>query len=282
MLRRKAFPRATSAWVGSQSILGNKMNRAHIRLQNVGKIYQTKSGAIEACADVTIDIRQSEFVAILGPSGCGKTTILKMVAGLVPYSSGTITIGDKLVERPQTDVGIVFQDAIMLDWRNVLSNVMLQIDIRHMDRVKLESVAMNLLNATGLEGFEKKRPYELSGGMRQRVSICRALVHDPSLLLMDEPFGALDALTREQIAMDIQRLWMESRKTALHITHSIPEAVLLADRVVVMGPRPGRIVEVINIDLPRPRRLDKLPADFNDYAGRIREIFKSKGVLAMD
>ena len=259
-----------------------KMNRAHIRLQNVGKIYQTKSGAIEACADVTIDIRQSEFVAIVGPSGCGKTTILKMVAGLVPYSSGTITIGDKLVDRPQTDVGIVFQDAIMLDWRNVLSNVMLQIDIRHMDRVKYESVAMNLLNATGLGGFEKKRPYELSGGMRQRVSICRALVHDPSLLLMDEPFGALDALTREQIAMDIQRLWMDSRKTALYITHGIPEAVLLADRVVVMGPRPGRIVEVINIDLPRPRRLDKLPADFNDYAGRIREIFKSKGVLAMD
>ena len=266
----------------SQRILGNKMNRAHIRLQNVGKIYQTKSGAIEACADVTIDIRQSEFVAIVGPSGCGKTTILKMVAGLIPYSSGTITIGNKLVDRPQTDVGIVFQDAIMLDWRNVLSNVMLQIDIRRMDRVKYESVAMNLLNATGLGGFEKKRPYELSGGMRQRVSICRALVHDPSLLLMDEPFGALDALTREQIAMDIQRLWMDSRKTALHITHSIPEAVLLADRVVVMGPRPGRIVEVINIDLPRPRRLDKLPADFNDYAGRIREIFKSKGVLAMD
>ena len=266
----------------SQSIPGKKMNRAHIRLQNVGKTYQTKSGVIEACADVTIDIRQSEFVAIVGPSGCGKTTILKMVAGLIPYSAGTITIGDKLVDRPQTDVGIVFQDAIMLDWRNVLSNVMLQIDIRHMDRVKYESVAMDLLNATGLGGFEKKRPYELSGGMRQRVSICRALVHDPSLLLMDEPFGALDALTREQIAMDIQRLWMDSRKTALHITHSIPEAVLLADRVVVMGPRPGRIVEVINIDLPRPRRLDKLPAEFNDYAGRIREIFKSKGVLAMD
>jgi NitT/TauT family transport system ATP-binding protein len=281
MLRRLPT-RYASVGRPSQSILGNKMNRAHIRLQNVGKIYQTKSGAIEACADVTIDIRQSEFVAIVGPSGCGKTTILKMVAGLVPYSSGTITIGDKLVDRPQTDVGIVFQDAIMLDWRNVLSNVMLQIDIRHMDRVKYESVAMNLLNATGLGGFEKKRPYELSGGMRQRVSICRALVHDPSLLLMDEPFGALDALTREQIAMDIQRLWMDSRKTALHITHSIPEAVLLADRVVVMGPRPGRIVEVFNIDLPRPRRLDKFPAEFNDYAGRIREIFKSKGVLAMD
>jgi len=170
----------------------------------------------------------------------------------------------------------------MLDWRDVLANVMIQVDIRRMDRAKYEPVAMNLLKATGLEGFERKKPYELSGGMRQRVSICRALVHDPGMLMMDEPFGALDALTREQIAMDIQKLWMETRKTALHITHSIPEAVLLADRVVVMGPRPGRIVEIIKIDLARPRRLDKLPQAFNDYAGHIRDIFKSKGVLAMD
>jgi NitT/TauT family transport system ATP-binding protein len=186
------------------------------------------------------------------------------------------------VERPQTDVGIVFQESILLDWRDVLSNVMLQVDIRGMDRATYESVAKHLLKQTGLEGFENKKPYELSGGMRQRVSICRALVHDPPLLLMDEPFGALDALTREQISMDIQRVWMDKRKTALHITHSIPEAVLLADRVVVMSPRPGRIVEIIDIDLPRPRRLDKLPPRFNDYAGRIRDIFKSKGVLAMD
>ena len=170
----------------------------------------------------------------------------------------------------------------MLDWRDVISNVMLQIEIRRMDRARYEPVAAHLLKQTGLEGFERKKPYELSGGMRQRVSICRALVHDPQLLLMDEPVGALDALTREQISMDIQRIWMEKRKTALHITHSIPEAVLLADRVVVMGPRPGRIVEIIEIDLPRPRRLDRLPARFNDYSGRIRDIFKAKGVLAMD
>jgi NitT/TauT family transport system ATP-binding protein len=258
------------------------MTQPHIRLQNVSKTYKTKNGIVEACADINLDIKQSEFVAIVGPSGCGKTTIMKMVAGLTSYSSGTIDIGDQRVDRPQTDVGIVFQDAILLDWRDVLSNVMLQIDIRRMDRAKYESVAMNLLKATGLEGFEKKKPYELSGGMRQRVSICRALVHDPNMLMMDEPFGALDALTREQIAMDIQRLWMEKRITALHITHSIPEAVLLADRVVVMGPRPGRIVEIIDIDLPRPRRLDKLPPAFNDYSGRIRDIFKAKGVLAMD
>ena len=237
-----------------------------IRLTNVGKSYQTKNGAVEACSDINLDIRQSEFVAIVGPSGCGKTTIMKMVAGLQPYTAGTITVGGK----------------IMLDWRDVLANVMLQIDIRKMDRAKYEPVARELLKATGLAGFENKKPYELSGGMRQRVSICRALVHGPSMLMMDEPFGALDALTREQISMDIQHLWMETRKTALHITHSIPEAVLLADRVVVMGPRPGRIVEIIDIDPPRPRRLDKLPERFHEYSTRIRNIFKSKGVLAMD
>jgi NitT/TauT family transport system ATP-binding protein len=253
-----------------------------IRLRGVGKTYDTKDGAVEACAGIDLDVRQSEFVAIVGPSGCGKTTILKMVAGLVPRSAGEITVGGRRVERPQTDVGIVFQESILLDWRDVLSNVMLQVDIRRMDRAAYEPVARHLLRSTGLEGFEHKKPYELSGGMRQRVSICRALVHDPPLLLMDEPFGALDALTREQISMDIQRVWMEKRKTAMHITHSIPEAVLLADRVVVMGPRPGRIVEILEIDLPRPRRLDRLPPRFNDYAGRIRDIFKAKGVLAMD
>jgi NitT/TauT family transport system ATP-binding protein len=254
----------------------------HIRLRGVGKTYETKDGAVEACAEVDLEIRQSEFVAIVGPSGCGKTTILKMVAGLVPHTAGQITVGGQRVERPLTEVGIVFQESILLDWRDVLSNVMLQIDIRGMEPATYEQVARHLLRSTGLEGFERKKPYELSGGMRQRVSICRALVHDPPLLLMDEPFGALDALTREQISMDIQRVWMEKRKTAIHITHSIPEAVLLADRVVVMGPRPGRIVEILEIDLPRPRRLDRLPPRFNDYAGRIRDIFKAKGVLAMD
>jgi NitT/TauT family transport system ATP-binding protein len=258
------------------------MDQPYIRMQNVSKIYQTRNGSVEACSEIDLDIKECEFVAIVGPSGCGKTTILKMVAGLQPYTTGTITVGGKTVDKPQTDVGIVFQDSIMLDWRDVLSNVMLQIDIRHMDHAQYRSVAMDLLKATGLEGFEKKKPYELSGGMRQRVSICRALVHDPPLLLLDEPFGALDALTREQISMDIQKLWMDRRKTALHITHSIPEAVLLADRVIVMSPRPGRVVDVIDIDLPRPRRLDKVPAKFNEYTGRIRDIFKSKGVLAMD
>ena len=255
---------------------------AYIRLANVGKVYQSKAGPVEACGEINLEIRRSEFVVIVGPSGCGKTTILKMVAGLQPYTSGSISIDGRRVDGPHTDLGIVFQDAILLDWRNVLDNVLLQVDIRRLDRAQFEPVARSLLKATGLNGFENHKPYELSGGMRQRASICRALVHDPPLLLMDEPFGALDALTREQIAMDIQRVWMEKRKTALFITHSIPEAVLLADRVVVMSPRPGRIVEILDIDLPRPRRLDRVPAIFNEYTGRIREIFKARGVLAMD
>ena len=255
---------------------------AYIRLENVGKIYASKSGPVEACGEINLDIRESEFVAVVGPSGCGKTTILKMVAGLQPYTSGAIAVAGRRVDGPQTDLGIVFQDAILLDWRDILDNVLLQVDIRRLDRAKYEPVARRLLEATGLGGFEHRKPFELSGGMRQRASICRALVHDPPLLLMDEPFGALDALTREQIAMDIQRVWMEKRKTALFITHSIPEAVLLADRVVVMSPRPGRIVEIITIDLPRPRRLDKVPERFNEYTNRIRDIFKAKGVLAMD
>ena len=257
-------------------------SEAYIRLENVGKVYRSNAGPVEACGEIDLDIRRSEFVAIVGPSGCGKTTILKMVAGLQPYTTGSISIDGKRVDGPHTDLGIVFQDAILLDWRSVLDNVLLQVDIRRLDRAQFEPVARSLLKATGLNGFENHKPYELSGGMRQRASICRALVHDPPLLLMDEPFGALDALTREQIAMDIQRVWMEKRKTALFITHSIPEAVLLADRVVVMSPRPGRIVEIIDIDLPRPRRLDRVPAIFNEYTGRIREIFKASGVLAMD
>jgi NitT/TauT family transport system ATP-binding protein len=258
------------------------MTEPNIRLQNVEKIYKTKDSPIIAVEDVSFDIHQSEFIAIVGPSGCGKTTILKMLAGLVPYTSGSITIGGKKVTQPQTNVGIIFQDAVLLDWRDVLSNVMLQIDIRGMNRSEYEPVARELLRTVGLDGFEKKKPYELSGGMKQRVSICRALVHDPPVLLMDEPFGALDALTREQISMDIQHLWMEKRKTALLITHSIPEAVLLADRVIVMSPRPGRIVEIIDIDLERPRRLDRLPEKFNDYTGHIRQIFQASGVLDLE
>ena len=258
------------------------MTEPFIRLQNVEKVYYTKDDYIIAVESASFDIKESQFIAIVGPSGCGKTTILKMVAGLISHTNGSINIGGKEVTGPQTDLGIIFQDSVLLDWRDVLSNVLIQIDIRGMKRDKYMETAKSLLADVGLGGFEQKKPYELSGGMRQRVAICRALVHDPPLLLMDEPFGALDALTREQIAMDIQHLWMEKKKTVLLITHSIPEAVLLADRVIVMSPRPGRIVEIIDIDLPRPRRLDRLPDKFNEYAGHIRKIFQASGVLSLD
>lgn len=254
----------------------------YIRLQNVNKTYLTMDDAISAVQDVSFDVNESEFVAIVGPSGCGKTTILKMVAGLVPYTDGVITIAGMKVDRPQTKLGIIFQDSVLLDWRSVLDNVLLQIDIRGLSVNEYRPKAMELLKDVGLDGFESKKPFELSGGMKQRVSICRSLIHDPPLLLMDEPFGSLDALTREQISMDIQHLWMEKRKTAILITHSIPEAVLLADRVIVMSPRPGRIVEIIEVDLPRPRRLDRLPDKFNELAGHIRQIFQASGVLALD
>ncbi|NOZ49601.1 MAG: ABC transporter ATP-binding protein [Chloroflexi bacterium] len=258
------------------------MAEPFIRLRNVEKQYLTKDSVVLATEDVSFDINESEFLAIVGPSGCGKTTILKMIAGLIPYTKGEITIAGKLVDRPQTNVGIIFQDSVLLDWRDVLDNVLLQVDIRRLSRQKYEPRALDLLCDVGLDGFEHKKPYELSGGMKQRVSICRGLIHDPPLLLMDEPFGSLDAITREQISMDIQHLWMEKRKTALLITHSIPEAVLLADRVVVMTPRPGRVAEIMDIDLPRPRRLDRLPDKFNDYTGHIRSIFQASGVLHLD
>jgi len=259
------------------------MSSPLIEARGVAKTYRARNAApVESLRPLDFRIAEGEFVSVVGPSGCGKSTLLKMVAGLLPISAGELLLQGRPIDGPQRDVGIVFQSAVLLAWRTVLDNVLLQAEMRRLPMAAARERAMVLIRMAGLEGFEHKYPWQLSGGMQQRASICRALLHDPPLLLMDEPFGALDALTREQISMDIQRLWMEKRKTALHITHSIPEAVLLADRVVVMSPRPGRIVEILDIDLPRPRRLDKLPAKFNDYAGRIRDIFKAKGVLAMD
>lgn len=254
-----------------------------LRVEGVSKVYETREGDPLPALDPTdIDVAPGEFVAVVGPSGCGKSTLLSLVAALFPVSGGRILIDGEEIKRPHPKVGVVFQTDLLLYWRTVLDNLLLPAEIKGWDRRAYTARAERLLEQVGLAGFGQKYPSELSGGMKQRVALARALIQEPGLLLMDEPFGALDALTREQISMDIQRIWMDRRKTALHITHSIPEAVLLADRVVVMSPRPGRIVEIIDIDLPRPRRLDKLPQKFNDYAGRIRDIFKSKGVLAMD
>ena len=205
---------------------------------------------------------------------------MRLVAGLIPATTGSIHIGGKQVSGPYTDVGIVFQSPILLDWRTVLGNVLLQLEMRGIDPAPYEARARALLSAVGLGDFCNAYPRELSGGMRQRASIVRALVHDPRLLLMDEPFGALDALTREQMRIDLEDLWLSSRKTVLFITHSIDEAVLLADRVIVMSPRPGKVDRVINIDLPRPRGLDgrRLPG-FAEASDLITNIFLDRGVL---
>jgi NitT/TauT family transport system ATP-binding protein len=252
-----------------------------LRIAALEKTYATKDGeSIHALKDVNLDIANGEFISIVGPSGCGKTTLLKILAGILRRSSGDVTMQGRALSGPSREVGVVFQAPVLLPWRTVLQNVMVPVEVQKRERGKFEERARALLAMVGLAGFESKYPGELSGGMQQRVGICRALVHDPSFLLMDEPFGALDAMTREQMNEELQRIWTESRKTVLLVTHSIPEAVYLADRVVVMTPRPGRIVDVIPVDLPRPRTLamHNTP-EFGRFVARIRAHFNSAGSL---
>lgn len=265
----------------SQTTLTDLASRAsRIRIENVSKVYRTKNGPVEALSSTSLEFEPGEFVSVVGPSGCGKSTLLLMIAGLEPVSSGHIWIGDSEVSGPFTDAGIVFQDAVMLEWRKVLSNIMLQAEVRRLDKGVIRRRAMELLDLVGLSGFENRYPFELSGGMRQRASIVRALVHDPGILLMDEPFGAIDALTRDQLNQDLEALWMRSPKTVFFVTHSIEEAVFLGDRVVVMSPRPGRVEEIFTIDLPRPRSLSlRDDPRFVTYAKDIRTVFERVGVF---
>ncbi len=256
------------------------MPNGFLHIDHVSKTYKARDGDIFAVDDVSVDVPEGGFVSLLGPSGCGKSTLLLMTAGLISRDAGTIAIDGTRVEKPYTDLGIVFQEANLLDWRNVLKNLMIQAEIRKLDRTKSERRARELLKMVDLVGYEKRYPYELSGGMRQRVAICRALLHDPDLLLMDEPFGALDALTRDQLNLDLQDLWMQSGKTVLFVTHSITEAVFLSETVIVMTPRPGRIGATIDIDLPRPRNLSmRETPEFGAYAREIRGLFEEWGVL---
>ncbi len=252
-----------------------------VTVDRVKKVYQTRGEPILALEECTLDFRPGELVSVVGPSGCGKSTLMLMIAGLIPATSGTITIGETQVTGPYTDLGIVFQEPVLLDWRKVLGNVLLQVELRRgLDKRDYTARAHELIDLVGLTGFEDRYPYELSGGMRQRVAICRALLHDPPLLLMDEPFGALDALTRDQLNLDLQSIWLKSQKTVMFVTHSITEAVFLSDRVVVFSNRPGRVVEVLDIDLPRPRRLSvRETPEFGRYAGEIRRVFTSLGIL---
>jgi NitT/TauT family transport system ATP-binding protein len=250
-----------------------------IRLQGVEKTYRTRRGdLVRAVEDVTLDIAENEFVTLVGPSGCGKSTLLKLVAGLTPATGGTIHVRDTVVRDPFPDVGIVFQHPVLLPWRSVLDNVLFSADMLGLDPKGYRARALELLALSGLAGFETRLPRELSGGMQQRVAICRALLPDPSLLLMDEPFGALDAMTREELGLELLRIWEARRKTILFVTHSIPEAILLADKVVVMTPRPGRLARVITIDLPRPRTVElEFDAKFKAYSDEVRGlIFASR------
>ena len=251
-----------------------------VTFNNVTKVYPSRDGSIEAVDDVSLDVGRGEFVSLVGPSGCGKTTLLMMAAGLKSRTGGEILVGGQRVEGPQTNTGIVFQDPTLLPWRSVLENVMLQVEIRKLDRDRFRKRALKLLESTGLGGFESSYPHELSGGMRQRVSLVRALIHEPPLLLMDEPFGALDAITRDQMNIDIQKLWMEQRQTVLFVTHSVSEALFLSDRVLVISPRPARIDMELAVELPRPRKLsDRESPDFGRLVGEVRDVFLSRGVL---
>ena len=254
--------------------------RPLIRVDGVAKTYRTRDGEVESLRPLTFDIGEGEFLAIVGPSGCGKSTLLKMVAGLLPASQGRISVNGTAVDGPPDNVGIVFQSPVLLAWRSVLDNVMLQIQMRHLSSARFLPRAKALLQMVGLGGFERKYPWQLSGGMQQRASICRALVHDPAVLLMDEPFGALDAMTREKMNLELQRIWWENRKTVMFITHSIPEAVFLADRVLVMTERPGDIAALYDVPLPRPRSLAIMgdPA-FVTLTQTIRRHFYSQGTL---
>jgi len=256
---------------------------AMIRIENLGKTFTTADGVVIALENIDIAIEEGQFVSIVGPSGCGKSTLLMCVAGLIEASAGSVTLANTRVTGPFTQVGIVFQEALLLDWRTVLGNVLFQIEMRGLDPKAYESRARELLDRVGLGGFERKSPFELSGGMRQRVAICRALIHDPPLLLMDEPFGALDTLTRDQMNVDLLRLCAETGKTALFVTHSIAEAVFLSNRVLVMTPRPGRVIADLPIAFAGARRLSlRTTPQFAEQESRIYSIFRNLGVLRDD
>jgi NitT/TauT family transport system ATP-binding protein len=241
-----------------------------ITVENVSVVFNSRDGAVEALRDVSFEAQRGEFFSIVGPSGCGKTTLLRAIVGLLMPSRGRIEVNGSPVIGPTPNAGIVFQNPVLMAWRTVLDNVLLQAEVRRLNLGEYRPRALQLLKMVGLEGFETKYPYQLSGGMQQRASICRALIHDPPLLLMDEPFGALDALTRERMNLELLGIWQESRKTVVLITHSIPEAVFLSDRVAVMSPRPGHLLQIVPIRLPRPRTMQTMETP--EFAGSVAGI----------
>lgn len=251
-----------------------------LTIEQLNKIYATDGKPIHALKDVELRIEEGEFVCIVGPSGCGKSTLMRCMAGLEPISSGRMALHGKTIESPPDDMGVVFQRDLLLEWRNILDNVLVAAEFHDRDRRELEPRARELLGQFGLADVLDRYPRELSGGMRQRVSICRAMLLDPQLLLMDEPFGALDPFTRDELNEELQRTWLATRKTVVFITHSITEAVYLGGRVVMMARGPGRIADIVPIEIERPRRLEvRETAAFAAHVARIRDTFRELGVF---
>jgi NitT/TauT family transport system ATP-binding protein len=243
-----------------------------IRVEQLSKLYRSRDGTeVEALRDVSFTVGRGEFVSIVGQSGCGKSSLLKILAGLLSKTSGVISIEDRELDGPRNDIGLMFQKPLLLDWRRVLDNVLLPVEIYRLDRKEYEEKARRLIGTAGLADFLTKYPFELSGGMQQRVALCRALVAEPSLLLMDEPFGALDTLTRQKMGFELLRLWEEWKSTVLFVTHDVDEAVMLSDKVLVMSSRPGTVLGSFNVDLARPRQIFiKDTAEFIRISSRIR------------
>jgi len=254
--------------------------RALIEVRGLSKHYQTKDAGVVALTGVDLQIRRGEFVTIVGPSGCGKTTLLKLMGGLGGAYSGELHLEGTPVTAPRRDMGFMFQAPTLLAWRTVLANVLLPIEVAKLPKKKYLDRAHSLLELAGLKGFEHRYPFELSGGMQQRAALVRSLIADPAILLMDEPFGALDAMSRETMNVELMRIWQETKKTVVFVTHSIPEAVFLADRVVVMSPRPGRITDIVDVPLPRPRTVESMsePA-FAELSGNIRRQLNATGAI---
>jgi NitT/TauT family transport system ATP-binding protein len=250
-----------------------------IALDAVTKTFESRHGQVRALDPIDLSVRNKEFVCVLGPSGCGKSTILGMIAGLVIPSSGTVTINGRTTDhaRKAHQIGLVFQDAVLLPWRTVAENVSMPLEVLKVPRQEREATIRSVLSLVKLEGFEQRFPHELSGGMRQRLGIARALSFDPQVLLMDEPFGALDAITRDKMSIELLRIWEQRQKCVVFVTHSISEAVFLSDRIVVMTPRPGRIAAIIDNPLPRPRLLGvRDSAEFTALSRRLRDVLEEE------
>ncbi|CAN5625277.1 ABC transporter ATP-binding protein [soil metagenome] len=252
---------------------------SYIEIKGLSKTFGERgAGGVLALSDINCTVEKGSFVSVVGPSGCGKSTLMRIVAGLLDYSEGSVMMDGQPIRGTRRDVGVVFQSSILLPWRTILENVMLPAEVLGLDMKQARARAMDLLHMVRLDGFEHKLPRQLSGGMQQRASIARALLHDPKILLMDEPFGALDAMTREQMNLELQRIWSESGKTVILITHSIPEAIFLGDVVFVMTPRPGSLERVIRVDVPRPRTMDSMASPgFAAVAHQIRALFEHTG-----